>query len=88
MPDLSRPQGWNTPGPAGSTPLDEDDVEGLIPSWVATRADLNEAEQANILAALTKRRWARATVDVLLDDLAVRDLHRDMFGRVWRWAGA
>ena len=74
-------------GPPGSTPLDPDDAEGLIPSWVATRADLNEAEQRNIVTGLDRRRWRRPSVDVMLDDLTVRDLHKDMFGAVWRWAG-
>ncbi len=54
---------------------------------VATRGDLNEAEQGNILAARRKRRWRRPDVHGLLDDLAARDLHRDMFGQVWSWAG-
>lgn len=78
---------WNAVGPPGSTPLDPDDAEGLIPSWVATRADLNEAEQRNIVTGLDRRRWRRPSVDVMLDDLTVRDLHKDMFGAVWRWAG-
>ncbi len=41
--------------PEGATPLDPDDAKGLIPTWVATRSDLNAAEQANIAKALT---WA------------------------------
>lgn len=82
------PEGWDGSGPAGSTPLDPDDAEGLIPSWVATRADLNEVEQRNIVEGLTRRRWRRIGATDLLDDLAGRALHRDMFGKVWRWAGA
>ncbi|MDQ3612350.1 MAG: mobile mystery protein B [Actinomycetota bacterium] len=78
---------WETEGPSGSTPLESDELEGLIPSWVATRSDLNEAEQQNILHALDQRRWRRATTEHLLDDLAARELHKDMFGQVWKWAG-
>lgn len=78
---------WEEDGPPGSTPLEVDELDGLLPTWVATRADLNEVEQQNILSALSRRRWQRATAAQLLDDLSVRDLHKDMFGRVWRWAG-
>jgi hypothetical protein len=62
---------WNSGGPAGSTPLDPDEAEGLIPAWVATRGDLNEAEQANMLDALDRRRWRRILTDKLLDDAAL-----------------
>lgn len=68
----------------GHTPLDPDDLAGLIPTWIATRGDLNEAETRNIAAALRRR---PPTVDGLLDDLYLRELHRAMFGEVWRWAG-
>ena len=78
---------WLGPDPADSTPLDEDELVGLIPSWIATRDDLNRAERDNILAAQIKWNGRRSTVAALLDDLVARRLHRDMFGRVWRWAG-
>lgn len=80
--------GWDAGGPTGSTPVDPADAEGLIPSWVATRADLNEAEQRNILGGLDRRRWRNPTLEAVLDDLTVRELHKDMFGRTWRWAGS
>ena len=78
---------WDSLGPVGSTPLGEDEARDLRLSWVATRGDLNEAEQSNILAARRKRRWRTPSANGLLDDLAVRTLHRDMFGQVWTWAG-
>ncbi len=69
----------------GNTPLDDDEADGLRLSWVRTRADLNDAERDNILAA---RQWRRPTsVDGVLDDLWLRRLHREMFGHVWTWAG-
>lgn len=73
-------------GGDGNTPLDPDEAEGLIPAWVATRADLDRAEAANVHAG---REWARARRsrrDVLDVDF-MRELHRRMFGDVWRWAG-
>ena len=50
--------------------------------------DLNEAEAENILVAANRWYRRRLTLDSLLDDVAVRDLHRDMFGEVWAWAGS
>lgn len=37
--------------PAGATPLDPDEIIGLIPEHITTQAELNEWEQANILEA-------------------------------------
>jgi fido (protein-threonine AMPylation protein) len=71
----------------GSTPLTPEETQGLRLSWALTRGDLDTAEQASILTALTKPKWQRITVAGLLDDLALRALHRDMFGDVWTWAG-
>lgn len=88
MPDRRGREGWGVSGPSASTPLDPDDAVGLIPSWVATRADLNQAEQRNMLQGLSRRRWTRISAAELLDDLVVRALHRDMFGKVWTWAGS
>jgi Fic-DOC domain mobile mystery protein B len=69
----------------GNTPIDDDDADGLRPSWVRTRSDLNDAEAANILEA---RRAIRApSLDDVLDDLWLRRLHERMFGDVWSWAG-
>ena len=77
-------------GPAGSTPLDPDDLEGLIPTFVATRSDLNRVEQANIegASAWLFRRSGRMKSQRVLTSNFANDLHRRMFGEVWRWAGA
>ncbi len=78
---------WASDGPAGSTPLDSSDLDGLKLSWVATQDDLNGAEQANIVRALGQRKWTSMPVNRVLDDLTLRQLHRAMFSEVWRWAG-
>jgi Fic-DOC domain mobile mystery protein B len=80
--DLTEP----TPG---ATPLDEDDLAGLIPSWVTTRADLDAAENDGIQRAVL---WlfsprVRYTIDDLLTVAFADRLHERMFGSVWRWAG-
>lgn len=36
--------------PDDATPLEPEEREGLIPTWIAFRHELNEAEQANIAA--------------------------------------
>ena len=78
MVDLSTPEG------DGHTALSNEDTEGLIPTHIATRGDLFEAEQRNIAEALLRR---PPTASRLLDDRFLRDLHRHMFRRVWTWAG-
>ena len=67
-----------------STPLTEEEREQLIPSYITLRAELNEAEQANILEA---EEWAFARKRDVLDERFLKTLHKRMFGRVWRWAG-
>jgi len=70
--------------PEGATPLDPDAIEDLLPTHIRTREELNLWEQENILEAA---RWARRTTMPALDDPTVRELHRRMFDRTWRWAG-
>jgi Fic-DOC domain mobile mystery protein B len=71
----------------GATPLEPDERDGLIPTYIATRDELNAAEQANIAAGILLMARRPRTVTALLDELFVRRLHRAMFGEVWRWAG-
>ena len=68
----------------GHTELTDEDRDGLIPTYISTRGELYEAEQRNIADALIRR---SPSVDQILDDKSLRDLHRAMFGRVWKWAG-
>lgn len=67
-----------------NTPITADDREGLIPSYITLRHELNEAEQINIGAAL---RWAEGRRRDVLDRDFLSDLHRRMFEDVWSWAG-
>ena len=70
----------------GETPLD--DYSGLKLKQVKTREQLNAAEFSNNLQAVTKylsrkptKRMAPFTGRWMLR------LHKEMFGKVWRWAG-
>jgi Fic-DOC domain mobile mystery protein B len=77
------------PEPAGATQLEQEDLDCLIPDFVATRADLNQVEFENITKALP---WAQQQArslgpERLLDYGFMLQLHRRMFGDVWTWAG-
>lgn len=67
-----------------ATPLAPGECEGLIPTHITVRSELNELEQKNIAEA---DRWAFARKRNLFDEATVRGLHRRMFNRVWKWAG-
>jgi Fic-DOC domain mobile mystery protein B len=73
--------------PLGATPLSPDDYVDLIPMWVSRRADLNQAEAANISDAQDLFFARRLSLTTILDDLFVRKLHMNMYGDVWTWAG-
>ena len=68
----------------GHTELSPEDHEGLIPSYIATRGELFDAEQRNISQALLRH---PPRTEELLNEKYLRDLHRAMFGQVWDWAG-
>ncbi|MEA5414866.1 mobile mystery protein B [Synechococcus sp. BA-132 BA5] len=77
--------GLNDGLPAGATPLDGEELEGLLPTHLVNRSQLNEWEQQNIEAALlwlSQQRRPRP-----LEEAWLRRLHREMFGQSWRWAG-
>lgn len=77
-----------TNGPPGSTPLDADEAEGLLPAHINTQSELNAWEQLNIanadMWAISRRRRKATTV---LTPHFAEELHRRMFNRTWRWAG-
>jgi Fic-DOC domain mobile mystery protein B len=71
--------------PDGATPLDPDEIEGIKYRHLTTREQLNELEQANIEAGLIWLQRKRR-LDPLAGDF-VCELHRRLFGKVWKWAG-
>lgn len=72
--------------PADATPVDQNEIDGLLAVHIETQLELNEWEAVNIAEAA---RWASQgrTIDVL-STTALKDLHRRMLGETWRWAGA
>ena len=67
-----------------ATELEPEEQEGLIPSYISLRSELNEAEQSNILEA---QQWAFSRKREVLNVKFLNTIHKKMFGNVWRWAG-
>ncbi|MHC4290401.1 MAG: mobile mystery protein B [Planctomycetota bacterium] len=72
--------------PQGATPLDPNEIEGLIPTHITTRGELDRWEQDNINEALA---WldSHKPKDILTEAF-IKRLHKRMFGNIWKWAGA
>ena len=69
----------------GATPLDPDEQAGLIPKHLTLKRELDEFEQANILEA---EAWAsRRRSRNVLSEAYVRELHKRMLKKTWKWAG-
>ena len=71
--------------PEGATPLDPDEMDGLRHKHVTTREELDYLEQANIQNGLQWMKKSRQS-DIIHESY-VRELHRQLFGEVWSWAG-
>ena len=71
--------------PLGATPLDPNEIEGLIPDYITTQGELNILEQQNIIEGID---WAdRQKNPNVLSITFNYELHRQMFNQVWQWAG-
>ncbi len=71
--------------PDDATPLEPEERDGLLQTWITYRSELNEAEQTNIAAGAA---WAyRQRRRDILTDPFIKQLHAKMFGDVWAWAG-
>jgi len=70
---------------SGTTPLSAEELEGLLHKHVTTHGELNELEQANIDQGL---QWLKKQNNPpVLTELFLKNLHKQLFGAVWRWAG-
>ena len=61
-------------------------MEGLRFKHITTRGELDELEQANIVEGM---QWLKKqkNPDVLTEGFACK-LHKQLFGKVWKWAGS
>lgn len=74
--------------PEDATPLEPQEREGLLQTWITHRRDLNEAEEENIVeGAAWARGRRRLPLERMLSEDFMRMLHKRMFGDVWQWAG-
>lgn len=73
----------------GSTPIDTDHFEFLLPehSGLATLSELYEVEAFNIAEADVWLGEQDVGLAELLTQTFLRELHKRMFSEVWTWAG-
>ena len=68
-----------------STPLTEEEKQGLKAGWITNRSELNEMETAGIAEAEI---WLMTNKKNILSESFLKTLHKKMFGEVWLWAGS
>jgi len=69
----------------GATPIDEEERNALIPGYIQTKNDLNLIESINIVRG--RRKYLTRTYKNWGSQKYFKDLHKAMFGDVWKWAG-
>lgn len=67
--------------------LSEEEKEGLRIKGITTHAELDEFEQKNIENTLQWLSGKKISLDTLLSEKFIKELHRRMLGSVWSWAG-
>lgn len=72
----------------GQTPLDENEIDGLLIPTIATHGELDEFEQQNIEQAIQWTLERKFKQIQLLQGDFIKEVHRKMFGQVWAWAGS
>jgi Fic-DOC domain mobile mystery protein B len=69
----------------GATPLDYDELKGLLPTHITTRNELDFLEMENINQAII---WSdKLKTNDILNIKFICKLHKQMFSNVWKWAG-
>jgi Fic-DOC domain mobile mystery protein B len=71
----------------GQTPLDEDEKEGIKIKSITTQGELDEFEQLNIEKAVEWTIHNKPKAEKILTEKFIKDLHKKMYGDVWKWAG-
>ncbi len=71
----------------GQTPLDEEEKEGLKIKSITTQGELDEFEQLNIEKAIEWTIHANLKPEKILTEKFIKNLHKKMYGDVWKWAG-
>ncbi len=71
----------------GQTPIDENEIHGLKIKTISTQSELDEFEQLNIEKAVAWSMESRFKKEKILTEKFIKNLHKKMFGEVWKWAG-
>ena len=71
----------------GQTSLEDEEKEGLLIPTITTRLELDEFEQHNIEQAIEWTLRSRFNAERMFSERFVREVHRRMYGSVWKWAG-
>ncbi len=71
----------------GQTPLDEEEKKGLLIKTITTKKELDEFEQINIEKAIEWTIHTNFNKDRILSEKFIKNLHKKMYGDVWKWAG-
>lgn len=71
----------------GQTPLDDDEIEGLLIDSISTQSELDEFEQQNIEEAIKWVFTHSFKKEQILTEKFVQMVHKRMYGNVWAWAG-
>ena len=71
----------------GQTPLDPEEMNGLLIPTIATRGELDEFEQQNIEKAIMWTLNRSFKADVIFNKGFIRRVHTQMCGDVWSCAG-
>ena len=73
--------------PDGATPLNSNELEGLKYPHIETRGELDQLEQQNIQEGYNWLKRQRKFKDFISEEFVI-ELHKQLFGSVWSWAGS
>lgn len=71
----------------GQTPLDAEEKEGIKIKSITTQRELDEFEQLNIEKAVEWTIHSKLKPEKILTEKFIKNLHKKMYGDVWKWAG-
>ncbi len=71
----------------GQTPIDEDEKLDLKIKSITLKSELDEWEHLNIEEAIKWSLNLKLPYEAIISEEFVRELHRRMYDKVWKWAG-
>lgn len=71
----------------GQTPLDQEEIDGLLIPSITTRGELDEFEQQNIEQAIQWTMGRSFKTENVFTEAFIRMVHKRMYADVWEWAG-